>query len=114
LETSWQGANLLTKEGVKQELTRLETEGKKGVWWGHWLEKYSQQVESLDGVFHILGEWLAERGSLDALKIAAECVAEKGTRDTLDILHATGATQGAEADAVRENSRFAVCRRTLS
>jgi hypothetical protein len=58
-----------------------------------------------------------ERNALQlqlALKVAAGCVAAKGTRSTLRVLDAVGPPTGPEADAIREDTRFSVFRRTLA
>jgi len=51
---------------------------------------------------------------MEALELAAECVADKGSRADLRILEGDGSPSGTEADAIRQDARFAVHRRTLS
>jgi len=95
-------------------LTELETAELKRTWRSHWLERYVEKGGKLATAFAIVGRWLTKRGTMEALELAAECVADKGSRADLRILEGDGSPSGSEADAIRQDTRFAVHRRTLS
>jgi hypothetical protein len=114
LQASWHRAEFLREGGVEAVLTELETAEPKRTWRSHWLEQYVQTGGKLETAFAIVGRWLTTRGTMEALELAAECVADKGSRADLRILEGDGSPSGTEADAIRQDARFAVHRRTLS
>ncbi|MCY1219405.1 hypothetical protein D9M72_313790 [compost metagenome] len=114
LKGNWYGTEFLQEHGVETTLTELETAEPKRAWRSHWLERYVETGGKLETAFALVARWLVKRGTMDALELAAECVADKGARADLRILEAHGSPDGPEADAIRQDARFAVYRRTLS
>ncbi|MNV79308.1 hypothetical protein D3C71_1728530 [compost metagenome] len=114
LKGNWYGTEFLQEHGVETTLTELETAEPKRAWRSHWLERYVEAGGKLETAFALVARWLVKRGTMDALELAAECVADKGARADLRILEAHGSPDGPEADAIRQDARFAVYRRTLS
>lgn len=107
------GIRLITRDGLKEELTQLETQDPQRSWRTHWMEEFSELGSSMNEAFEVLGEWLSERRTQSALELAAESLAERGTRAALQVLQVEGAPTGTEADAVRADAQFSVFRRTI-
>lgn len=82
-------------------------------WPFHWLEQFEERGDPPERALAIVRQWLANRTSMKAYEVAAECIVLNGRRSDVGILTAPEMPRGEEADAIYRDTRFAVFNRTL-
>lgn len=111
LSGKWREHAGLDDTAVDDELNRqLEREGT--AWLDHWIGRLIDSGRSAQNILAILGKWLTSNRSPKALEIAASIVVSIGTRSDPDLLK-DAADQSAFALDILNDTRFAVCRRSL-
>lgn len=82
-------------------------------WLDYWVERHMDNRRSIENILGIVRQWLASNKSPKALEIAASIIIHAGTRAHVDLLN-EGSDQSRIALEIIEDTRFAVCRRTLA
>lgn len=104
----------LEDDGLLLELDSFASQSIASIHIERWVERFEERGDSTDRVKNLLVRWLHERRSVEALRIAGICLAFVGSRSDLTILEAVGLlNEGPRVMEVIEDTRFAICRRTL-
>lgn len=83
-----------------------------GYWIDSWIENFLETGVSLDRVITLIEKWLGSRKTIGALRVASMALAHVGRRSDLHILDFEIEPRD-EAAAIRLDTKFAVCRRSL-
>jgi hypothetical protein len=78
-----------------------------------WLNRFKRSGAGADEIIQWLGQWLAFRKSMQALRVVAEAVAQIGQRKDLIILSVNEIEPADEVRALLADTEFSVKRRTL-
>ncbi|SDH43401.1 hypothetical protein SAMN05216338_100972 [Bradyrhizobium sp. Rc2d] len=81
-------------------------------WIDGWIEDYLGIGATIDDVMVLVAKWLANRKTIDALRVTAAAIVHAGRRKDIDLLDVAVAPQEL-ADEIRANTEYAVRRRTL-
>jgi hypothetical protein len=97
--------------------SELDRHAKTELGWAsmdHWLEHFDPRGDPPDRWKRILVQWLQERKSMAALKVASYCLVLRGERKDLSLLEvAVLPAEDPQFATMIEGTRFALFRRTL-
>lgn len=79
-----------------------------------WLESFSKTGASTDRIVGLLGKWLSQRKTLDALRLIREALILIGRRSDLSILQIPSDLADSRIDDICADTSFGVKRRTLN
>jgi hypothetical protein len=103
--------NLHEADYFKYFDAQLETEHGHSV--HYWLDRYLRQNGRIEDILNALRKWLIARRTICALEFAAAVVIHAGRRCDIDLLSVDGIEPAEEANAIVDDARFAVRRRSL-
>jgi hypothetical protein len=105
----------LTDEDLIAELDDFANDKRSRGFVDDWLDGFQQRGDSEGKAMRIVASWLRERGTFEALEVAADCVALGGTRADLALLEASGLpANDPRVASLLAATRFRVFRRSLA
>jgi hypothetical protein len=81
-------------------------------WIDHWLDDFTKAGIPLDQAISLVGKWLANRRSIDALRLVGQAIIHTGRRQDIGLLD-VDVEPKEQATAIRANTEFGVRRRAL-
>ncbi|MEP7008930.1 MAG: hypothetical protein ABJC13_01260 [Acidobacteriota bacterium] len=105
----------LSERDLVAELDNFVIKAKSRGFLRLWIDGFRQRGDPDTKAMRIVSSWLRERGTFEALQVAAECVALGGSRDDLALLEGAGfSAQEPRVATLLAATRFRVFRRSLS
>lgn len=83
-------------------------------WIDHWIDRGIESGWSGDQILDLVARWSDEKKTTQALEVLASAVIHVGARTNVALMKRTVVTPAQEADAIRNDTLYAVTRRSLA
>jgi hypothetical protein len=113
LDETFRERTILDEGGFFRKLDERIARGGED-WADFFIDRYLEQTDRIEDIIVLLEKWLRERSSMSSLNFVAAVLRHIGVRRHLQLLTIGGIEPMTDVQAIRADTIYAVCRRSLT